>query len=150
MEMRLFDDNISWVSVKDGNPIALDLFNRHYSKYHYKDGRVCSLFVGPGEKTVLLTKDNKALFVWRKFIDKSGQYGVNCSIFRNEKSIFGQNSQLILEAEQIAKLRWPGQRFYTYINPNKIMSKNPGYCFKMAGWVLCGLTKKRKLLIFEK
>jgi hypothetical protein len=30
------------------------------------------------------TGDADALFVWRKFIDDSGQQGVNCAVFRNE------------------------------------------------------------------
>jgi hypothetical protein len=27
---------------------------------------------------------------------------------------------------------------------------NPGYCFKMAGWTVCGITKVHKLIIMEK
>jgi len=145
----LFNDTGTWTQVKDGNKVALALFNRHYSKYHYKDGRRPSRFVGPGERIVLLSKCNKAIFVWRKFISKDGQDGVNCSVFRNEsKSLL--SSELIKEAELIAKNRWPGQRFYTYVNPRKVRSSNPGYCFKCAGWRFYGVTKKRKYLIFEK
>lgn len=138
----------SWVPVRDGNSTALQLFNRHYSKYHYKDGRRPKLFVGPGEKTVLITEDGKALFVWRKFKDASGQVGINCAVFRNEG--IRRSSELILEAEQFARDRWPGERLYTYVNAGKVKSRNPGYCFKMAGWSLCGVTKARKLIILEK
>lgn len=127
--------------------MALQLFSRHYSKYHYKDGRKPNRFVGPGERIVLVTDDGTAMFVWRKFIDKSGQKGVNCSVFRNEGPML--SSSLISEAVQIAWARWPGERLYTYVNADKIRSVNPGYCFKKAGWTLCGVTKKRKLLIFE-
>ncbi len=80
----LFPTEYKWRSVKDGDPIALKIYERHYSCYHYKDGRVRKLFCGPGEKTVLLTHENNALFVWRKFIDDSGQKGVNCAVFRND------------------------------------------------------------------
>jgi len=130
----------NWRGVKDGNQIALEMYNRHYSAYHYKDGRVRKLFCGPGEKMVLLTPDNKALFVWRKFIDKSGQQGVNCAVFRNEGNPI-LSSSLIKEAVKLARKRWPHERFYTYINPKKIKSTNPGYCFKAAGWNKCGMTK---------
>ena len=135
----LFPLTGNWYAVKDGNPIALELYLRHYSAKHYRDGRDRKLFVGPGEKLVLLTKDNKAVFVWRKFIDDSGQKGINCSIFRNEGSI--KSSLLIQEAVEIARKRWTNERFYTYVNPKKIKSVNPGYCFKAAGWNYCGKTK---------
>lgn len=137
-----------WIQVRDGNAAAYSLFQRHYSKYHYADGRKPTRFVGPGERIVLITHDGKAMFVWRKFIDKSGQTGVNCAIFRNEGDLL--SSMLILEAEKIAWERWPNHRLYTYVNGRKIKSVNPGFCFKKAGWRLCGETKKRNYLILEK
>lgn len=147
-DQRLFNDDQIWVQVRDGNLSAGKLFSRHYSKYHYVDGRKPKLFVGPGEKVVLLTKDKKALFVWRKFIDASGQKGINCAIFRNEGAEL--SSRLILEAEKIAWAKWPAERLYTYVNAGKIRSINPGCCYKKAGWTQCGLTKRRGLMIFEK
>ncbi len=143
----MFDD-IVWLKIKDGNGTARKLFDRHYSRYLYKDGRRPKLFVGPGEKMVLMTPDQSALFVWRKFISGDGQEGVNCSVFRNEGPLL--SSYLILEAEKLAYERWGNQRFYTYINPSKIRSTNPGYCFKKAGWSVCGVTKVNKLIIMEK
>jgi hypothetical protein len=139
---------VNWFSVSDGDPTARELFNRHYSRHFYKDGRRPKLFVGPGQKMVLMTTDGRALFVWRKFIDASGQRGINCAIFRNEGEIL--SSELILEAEQLAWGRWPGERLYTYVNPKRIKSTNPGYCFKLAGWSICGKTKVNKLIILEK
>lgn len=94
----------------------------------------------------LLTADLKALFVWRKFISMDHQEGVNCAVFRNEGA--GLASELIIEAQQIAWERWPGQRLYTYVNPKAVKSRNPGYCFIMAGWKKCGVTKSG-LLIFD-
>lgn len=123
------------------------MLDRHYSARHYADGRRPKLFVGPGEKLVLVTSDRTALFVWRKFISDDGQTGVNCAVFRNEGHKL--SSQLILEAEQIAWGKWPGERLYTYVAPRKIKSVNPGYCFKMAGWHVCGYSK-RGLVILEK
>ncbi|MGP2435463.1 hypothetical protein ACTUQ0_14750, partial [Listeria monocytogenes] len=61
----------------------------------------------------------------------------------------GLSSLLIQSAMQMAWQRWPGQRLYTYVNPRKVASANPGYCFKQAGWRLCGITKSRKLLVLE-
>lgn len=143
-----------WLPVKDGDERAAALYRRHYSAYQYADGRRDRygyrnrfLIVGPGQKTVLMTLDCDALFVWRKFIDKSGQTGVNCAVFRNESPVL--SSALILEADQIAWERWPGERLYTYVNPGAIQSANPGYCFKRAGWHECGRTQ-RGLVILEK
>jgi len=96
---------------------------------------------------VLLTPDARALFVWRKFISGDGQTGVNCAVFRNEGA--GISSELIRDAMVLAWERWPGARLYTYVNPKRIQSSNPGYCFIKAGWNRCGYTKVRRLLILE-
>jgi len=155
MRLNLFNE--IWISVRDGDQVCVQLFSKHYSKYHYKDGRKPNRFVGPGARIVLVTADGKAMFVWRKFIDASGQQGINCAIFRSEYSKEEQkqdplkrSSLLILKAERIAWERWPGYRLYTYVAADKIASTNPGCCYKKAGWKICGVTKKRKLLIFEK
>jgi hypothetical protein len=137
-----------WYRVKDGDKTAREIFDRHYSRYRYADGRKPRLFVGPGQKFVLMTLDETALFIWRKFISGDGQQGVNCAVFRNEGPI--RSSELILDAEEIAWKRWPNERLYTYVAASKIKSVNPGYCFKKAGWRTCGITKVNKLVILEK
>ncbi len=151
--LTLFDID-TWQIVKDGDPMAFDIMKRHYTFQEYRDGRRRlpknpnrMLFVGPGEKIVLFHQAG-ALFVWRKFIDKSGQDGVNCAVFRNESKIL--SSELIKQAEEIAWKRWPGERLYTYVNAKKVKSVNPGYCFKKAGWRECGFTAAKKLIILEK
>lgn len=141
--------NSYWIPVLDGDDRARGIFNRHYSKHHYKDERNPRLFVGPGEKIVLMTLQCDALFVWRKFKSDDNQTGVNCSVFRNEGKTL--SSLLILDAEEYAKQKWTEEkRFYTYVNQGKIRSVNAGCCFKKAGWRICGLTKVNKLLIMEK
>lgn len=145
--LPLFTDD-HWVEIKDGDRFAREMFQRHYSYRPYADGRKPKLFCGPGEKMVLMTVDGRALFVWRKFISGDGQQGINCSIFRNESKTL--SSTLILEAEKWAWARWPGERLYTYVNPRKVKSTNPGCCFKKASWKECGVTKHNKLIILEK
>lgn len=139
----------AWYGIADGTIDAAAMYHRHYSHTNYLHKKP-KLFCGPGEKMVLMTTERGALFVWRKFIDKSDQQGINCAIFRNERPDLYRSSELILEAEVLAWTRWPGERLYTYVNSRKVNSVNPGYCFKMAGWTICGITKARKLLIFEK
>lgn len=141
--------NDLWIEVKDGNDTARSIFDGHYSRYLYRDGRKPRLFVGPGFKMVLISPMADALFIWRKFLtaDAAGQEGVNCAAFRNEGGIL--SSILIRDAMRYAWIKWPGERLYTYVNSRKIKSPNPGFCFKMAGWKFCGITKKRKLDILE-
>lgn len=144
-----------WLPAKDGDARAAALYRRHYSAYQYADkrranpyNRARNLIVGPGEKMVLMNGDCTALFVWRKFIDDSGQQGVNCAVFRNESKAL--SSAMILEAERLAWQRWPGARLYTYVDAAAVQSANPGYCFKCAGWRTAGRTRSRKLIILEK
>lgn len=53
--------------------------------------------------------------------------------------------RFLAEAEAVA-----GSRLYTYVDRRKVRSPNPGYCFKVAGWRNCGVTKARKLAILER
>lgn len=144
-----------WIQVKDGNPVARALFSRHYTYNRKREqmsffaakNRNYKHFVGPGEKMVLLTPDESAMFVWRKFRSMDNQAGVNCAVFRNEGKT--RSSDLIRAAMRWAWLRWPGERLYTYVNPGAVRSRNPGYCFIAAGWRRCGATKAKGLLILE-
>jgi hypothetical protein len=126
-----------WYVTKDGDASCLELYERHYARY-CQSARKVRQFVGPGEHIVLRTGDCDAMFVWRKFIDDSGQQGVNCAIFRNEGQ--EQSSILIRQADAIADHVWPRQRHYTFVNPQAIRSSNPGFCFMAAGWRRCGQT----------
>lgn len=121
-----------WWLTADGDLDCLELYEKHYSCYEYKDGRERKLFVGPGEKVVLRTKTADAMFVWRRFIDGSGECGINCAVFRNES--VHRSSDLIRQADQIADVLWTCCRHYTYVNPEAVASKNPGFCFLAAGW----------------
>lgn len=144
-----------WLVTRDGDPIVYALASRHYSFHHYRRPRRDKRIVGPGEKLVLVTADNNAIFIWRRFNrpDLAGQIGICCSLFRNEGAYGGAilSSALILAAEELALLKWQDRplRFFTYINPRRIASPNPGYCFKMAGWRYVGKTRGG-LVILEK
>lgn len=137
-----------WVPTRDADPRARALFDRHYSRRRYRDGRRPAKFVGPGEYIALVTAAYDALLVWRRFIDdaqveyadgKTRGAGVNCAVFRNEGPHL--SSMLIREADEIAWAKWPGERLYTYVQASAVRSSNPGYCFLMAGWRRVGLTK---------
>lgn len=139
--------NPVWYLTKDGDKSCLSMYERHYSCYHYADRRKRKLFIGPGEKLVLRTANCDAVFVWRKFIDDSGQKGINCAFFRNESK--WRSSELVRQADSIAYFCWPDSRHYTYVDPSKVRSRNPGFCFLKAGWRRCGFTRSG-LMVLEK
>lgn len=121
-----------WFITKDGDATILDLYDRHYPAQGVKAKRKTSQFVGPGEHIVLRTNRGDAGFVWRRFIDDSGECGVNCAFFRNESATL--SSDLIRQADAIADLIWPSSRHYTFVDAAKVRSANPGFCFVAAGW----------------
>lgn len=146
-----------WYAISDGDPRAYALFKRHYPALPYRKRPRANgpLFCGPGEKLVLMTSDCLAVLVWKKFIDKSGQQGINCGIFRNEGPYL--SSELLLEAETLAWQRWPGERLYTYVNPRKVKTgrpatgkPNPGKCFIKAGWTRLKIVTTKGQIILEK
>jgi hypothetical protein len=135
-----------WWLTKDGDVDCYRQYEKHYSSVKNRN-RKQRQFVGPGESIVLRTLIGDACFVWRKFIDRSGQIGINCAFFRNEGPVL--SSELIRQADRVADFCWPGQRHYTFVNAAAIRSTNPGFCFICAGWRPCGTTK-RGLIILEK
>lgn len=139
-----------WLPIRDGDPRGMALFRRHYTYRTYRDNRRRTKWIGPGEYMALLSVAGDALFCWRRmaFPDMAGQAGVNCCVFRNEGPVL--SSLLIREACVLAWRRWPGERLFTYVNPRKVTSTNPGYCFKAAGWRRCGETKVNRLVILER
>lgn len=136
-----------WYLTKDGDASCLALYERHYSCPVRRGKRKQQQFVGPGEAIVLRTGDADAVFVWRRFIDDSGQTGINCAVFRNESKI--RSSELIRQACAIADHVWPNQRHYTFVDKAKIRGTNPGFCFMAAGWRRNGITKGG-LIILER
>lgn len=143
-----------WWVTKDGDAACLALYEKHYSAYRYRDGRVRRLFCGPGDKFVLRLFGGDGFFVWRKFKDdcldpRTGlrQAGINCAAFRNEGA--PRSAELVRQADAIADCIWPDRRHYTYVDAAKVRSTNPGYCFLVAGWRRCGVTKSG-LLVLER
>ncbi len=122
------------------------LADRHYSRRTPGAKQFCY----SGRKLVLRDAAATVLFVWM-FPDPKyrmdDQTGYNCAIFRNESP--RRSSAIILEAEGMAVEKWGPARMYTYIDPAKIKSSNPGYCFKMAGWRFVRITQSGKHLLVK-
>ena len=120
------------------------LADRHYSRRTVGARQFCY----SGRKIVLRDAAGLVLFVWM-FPDPTmrmdSQIGFNCAIFRNESQ--RRSSEIILEAETFCVQRWGEGRAYTFVDPKRIRSVNPGYCFKLAGWQHCGFTKSGKHIL---
>ncbi len=129
----------AWFQVRDGDPRLRPIYNRHYSSR----GNTAPKITGPGSYVTLLTHDLGALWAWRRFDDACElvpKGGVNCAVFRRERAQLPA-SALILEAEPFALEKWPDARMaYTYVAPERVASRNPGYCFKVAGYEAVGMT----------
>lgn len=113
------------------------LADAHYSRRTVGDRQ----FMPPGRTLILRDSEGLAVFGWNwqlpeKRADR--EVGYCCSIFRNESS--RRSSEIILECEQLVFAEWGRNRVFTYINPRKILSPNPGYCFKVAGWKFVRVT----------
>ena len=120
------------------------LADRHYSRRTPGARQFCY----SGRKLVLRNAEGTVLFAWmypKPEMRMDGQRGYNCAIFRNESDRL--SSEIILEAEQFAFDKWDPSRLYTYINPRKIKSSNPGCCFKIAGWKFIQKSKGGKHLL---
>lgn len=135
--------------VQDGTFGLRSWYESHYSARRYRDGRRPRKIVGPGEYEIFVSSDLGALLIFRKSIRAiSGCHGVYLSCFRREPWCRYRASDLLREAVRLAQLRWPGETFFTFVDPRKVRGTCPGYCFRRAGWRCIGHTR-RGLLILE-
>lgn len=110
------------------------LADRHYSRRRPGSGQVGP----PGRKLVLVTPCERAVWVTHWPYAEYSMDGLDawrCSIFRNEGA--GLSSELIASAMNLTARLWqtrPGDGWVTWVDPRKVQSRNPGYCFLNAGW----------------
>ncbi len=107
-------DCSGWIVSQDGDPRALALADRHYSRG--KPGT--PLFVGPGRKLVLVTAEEKAVWATRyaQYRADGRQDGWECTIFRNEGPWL--SSHLIVLAIGVTRYLWgdpPAAGMFTFI-----------------------------------
>ena len=123
-----------WTEVKKTDKRALALADRHYSRQ--KPG---SRELGPpGQKIILLTADETAVWgshrpaPWANIKRMDGFEGHSCFLFRNEGHEL--SSALIREAVAFTARVWGCSPFITYVAIDKVLSVNPGFCYKKAGF----------------
>jgi hypothetical protein len=139
-----FHDGLARTSPFD--PECAALADRHYTRRAKSIGK--PQFSTCTRKLILRDGPGTVLFVWT-WTPKEKRYdqqeGFNCALFRNESS--RRSSEIILEAEQAVVAHWGAGRAYTFIDPRRVRSTNPGYCFLMAGWRHAGWTAKGKRIL---
>lgn len=130
---------MSWNLINKGDKRALALADRHYTRQKPGSNQFCR----PGKNLVLLTEDEKALWVTWHGIRDDGWDAWECTLFRNEGDYL--SSHLIVMALGITRHLWgepPKDGIITYVGKHL-----RGGCFHAAGFHKAGYSKKGKLLL---
>lgn len=130
---------------------ALPLADRHYNRQEIGSPQ----FVPPGSPIVLLTEAADALWVSLRqkteFMDHDWPGAWMNTLFRNESPFL--SSELIREAVAATLGIWgtpPPQGFVTFIDTKKVRHKrDPGRCYRKAGFKPVGFTKTNRLLVLQ-
>lgn len=142
MPLLPFEHNGLFRSDRFDHELA-ELADRHYSRQTIGSPQ----FVAPGRNLVYRDREGLVVFVWLWQLPEyrdDKEEGYCCSIFRNESQ--RKSSDIILEAEELATKEWGANRMFTYVDPSRIASVNPGFCFKQAGWKFVRVHKGKHLL----
>jgi hypothetical protein len=135
---------VLWYLSNRADPPAVRLADRHYNRQ--KPGT--SQFVPPGKCLVLLTENKDALWVtsWQRYSFHGWPGAWVNSYFRNESELL--SSMLIRQAISVTCFFWsvPAHGMITFVDPCKVRSTNPGYCYQVAGFRKIAVTRKGYLV----
>jgi hypothetical protein len=127
------------------------LADRHYSRQSVGHPQ----FVAPGACLVLRTLAGDAGWVTSWPLAELARHGYGdawvCTLFRNEGDVL--SSELITEAVA-ATLAWfveaPVGGMLTFVDETKVRRKrDPGRCFRRAGFEVVGRTKDKNLVVLQ-
>ncbi len=144
-----------WIRVKKFDADACRTADRHYSRRKIGSPQ----FMPPGQTLVLATSDRSAIFGWWRPDPSSGIAAMNgldgwtCTIFRNEAPHLYRSSDLVLAAERALYASGHtigSDGLITYVFDNKVRSRNPGCCFKKAGWRVIGRSADDRKTLLQK
>lgn len=132
-----------WKLSHRADPRALPLADRHYNRQKIGSPQ----FVPPGRCIVLLSQDENALWVsswpFAEYVKHAWAGAWVCSCFRNEGPVL--SSQLVMEAVAVTRDIWgdaPPLGMITFVDRSKTRPKrDPGRCYRKAGWHPVGETK---------
>ncbi|EEP73523.1 hypothetical protein MCAG_03850 [Micromonospora sp. ATCC 39149] len=134
-----------WRRSTRADPRALPLADRHYNRQKIGSPQ----FVPPGRCLVLLTDPADALWVtsWpiADYVKHAWAGAMVCSLFRREPDCDHLASHLIAAAVAATRAQWPDVPplgIVTFVDPTKTRRKrDPGRCYRRAGWIPVGETK---------
>ena len=140
-----------WTESHKADRRALPLADRHYNRRKVGSPQFCP----PGRAFVLLATDENALWVtswpYAEYVRHARAGAWVNSLFRNEGA--GLSSELIRSAVAATRAKWPDVPplgIITFVDPRKTRHKrDPGRCYRKAGFKHVGYTKKEKLLEFQ-
>ena len=135
-----------WIITNQGDQACRLLADRHYSRQTIGHPQFCR----PGRKLVLRTALADALWVTYHGFREDKREAWECTIFRNESKYL--SSELIKYAITATLAEWgppPRDGIITYVDPSKVRSTNPGFCFLKAGFKKIGRSKKRGLILLQ-
>lgn len=140
-----------WHLSQRNSSTGRELADRHYNR----QTPGAEHFVAPGACVVLETVCRRALWVTlcqrEEYQDHQWAGAWVCSLFRNEGA--GLSSDLIREAiaaTQAVMGSPPPLGMVTFVDPGKVRRKrDPGRCFRRAGFEPVGSTSKRGLLVLQ-
>ena len=146
-----------WIKTFRSDPEVLQLMDRHYSRQTIGSKHV----VRPCYKHVVLkTLDGKACWIgiWQNYRKDVVGPAWECQAFRNEGACDPTTGKPLLASDMI---RWaikammtewgaenmPALEVLTYVDKDKVASRNPGYSYKRAGFTEIGMSKKGLILL---
>lgn len=130
---------MTWMMTHKGDKRAVALADRHYTRQKPGTPQFCR----PGRNVVLLSRDERALWVTWSGIRDDGYNAWECTIFRNEGHYL--SSHLIVLALGITRHLWgdpPRDGVLTYVGKHL-----RGGCFYAAGFQRIGQSKDGKPLL---
>lgn len=123
-------------------PAARRIADRHYNRQSPGSAQ----FVPPGRCLVLLATEGTALWVtswpFPEYVKHRWPGAWVNSLFRREDGPW-LASDMIREAVAASRWYWPStpdQGLVTFVDPAKVDSRNPGYCYLQAGFERDGVT----------
>jgi hypothetical protein len=140
-----------WFVSWRADPVVRALADRHYSR----QSKGHPQFVPPGACLVLRTLNGDAAWVTSHPLPHLTSHGYGdawiCSLFRNESPVL---SSTLIRMAVAATVAWfvspPDAGFITFVNAAKVRRKrDPGRCFRRAGWHEVGRTKERGHIVLQ-
>lgn len=137
-----------WRESYRASPSAARIADRHYNRHAIGSNQ----FVPPGRCYVL--QHTRAVWVtsWPlpEFVRHRWAGAWVNSLFRNEGA--GLSSELITQAVALTRARWdpPPLGIVTFVDARRVRHKrDPGRCYRKAGWSRVGVTLKDALIVFQ-